>query len=262
MALVAPRRYGKTSLIRKIAVEAEHDGMAVIAAGPPPAGRGRAAARRAIPGPAAAAAPAAARPGPGRSRPPPRPPAPAARTHSARCCTATATGTRCVTSFPPTITTATSGRYDAGNAASCAASIELSEPTTAPVRSRTERCVRAPWRAGRRGCGRAGPRPAPPRWSRRAPAARAGLRSSSSRCGRRSGPPHPAPSRSRAGPGQPAGAAGIGSRARTRPRPRYRPAGDVSAPSPLLNQPGPTGRPTPGDGLWNRGRTARSGGRG
>jgi hypothetical protein len=32
MALVAPRRYGKTSLIRKVAVEAEHDEMAVIAA--------------------------------------------------------------------------------------------------------------------------------------------------------------------------------------------------------------------------------------
>ena len=58
---------------------------------------------------------------------------------SARWRTESATGTRCVTSLPPTTMTATSGRYDGGSEASCVASMLLSEPTTAAVRSRTDR---------------------------------------------------------------------------------------------------------------------------
>src|SRR6478672_6100597 len=59
-------------------------------------------------------------------------------TAATRCRTDSATGTRCVTSLPPTTITATSGTYAVGSEASWAASMLLSEPTTAAVRSRTD----------------------------------------------------------------------------------------------------------------------------
>src|SRR3546814_148327 len=55
--------------------------------------------------------------------------------------TDSATGIRWVTSLPPTITTATSGRYDGGRDSIWPASALLSEPTTATLLSRTERSV-------------------------------------------------------------------------------------------------------------------------
>ena len=83
---------------------------------------------------------------------------------SARSAADEATGTRCVTSFPPTMTTATSGRYVSGSQSIWRARSCDSAPTCAAVRRRTGRCrnpatlfaIRAP----RTSLGRSAPSPA------------------------------------------------------------------------------------------------------